>query len=287
MKALILGAAGQVGRALLQAAPRGARAVGMDRAACDIADPAQVDRAIADVAPDVVFNAAAYTAVDQAEAEPGAAHALNAVAPGIIAAAARRAGSRIVHLSTDFVFDGRASTPYRPGDLAAPLSVYGRTKLAGEQEVASADPSALILRTAWVYSAGGANFVSTMLRLMDQRDEIQVVADQVGTPTHAASLARASWALAAGGAEGIFHYTDAGVASWYDFAVAIEEEARAAGLIGKKVAVVPTSTEHFPTPARRPRFSVLDKSAAWARIGTAPHWRVNLRSALQDWKAHG
>jgi dTDP-4-dehydrorhamnose reductase len=283
VKALILGAAGQVGRALAAAAPAGARLVALDRAACDIGDPGQIERAVADAAPDILFNAAGYTAVDKAEEEGDSAARLNAAAPGLIAAAARRAGARTVHLSTDFVFDGRSSRPYRPDDATAPLSVYGRTKLGGERAAAAADPDVLIVRTAWVYAPSGGNFVNTMLRLMRERDPIEVVADQIGTPTRAASLASALWALAAAGACGVHHYTDAGVASWYDFAVAIAEEGAAAGLLAAPAIVLPISSAARPSAAARPAFSVLDKSATWSLLGrSSPHWRTNLRASLRE-----
>lgn len=285
MKALILGAGGQVGRALVATAPAGATLIALDRAGCDIGEPEQIERAIAQSGAAIVFNAAAYTAVDRAESEPEAAERLNGRAPALIAEAARRAGARLVHISTDFVFDGRASRPYRPDDMPAPLSVYGRTKLAGESGLG---PEALVVRTAWVYAAAGANFVTTMVRLMRARERIGVVADQIGTPTSAASLAGALWALAAAGASGIHHFTDAGVASWYDFAVAIEEEGRAAGLFDRMTAVDPITTADYPTAAARPAFAVLDKSSTWAALGaTPPHWRVNLRAVLREMKSNG
>jgi dTDP-4-dehydrorhamnose reductase len=283
MKALILGAAGQLGRALVETAPPAAELVALDRLACDIGDPDQVKAAIAAAMPAIVFNAAAYTAVDRAESEPELARRLNADAAGAIAAAAREAGARLVHVSTDFVFGGAAATPRAPGDPVDPQGVYARTKLAGEQAVAAACPEALIVRTAWVYAARGTNFVNTMLRLMAERDELRVVADQIGTPTWAPSLARALWALAGAGARGLHHYTDAGVASWYDFAVAIEEESRAAGLRDRLVRVVPIATADYPVPAPRPAYSVLDKSATWALLGgPAPHWRANLRENMRE-----
>jgi dTDP-4-dehydrorhamnose reductase len=288
MRALIFGAGGQLGRALARTAPPGTHLVALDRARCDVTDPDAVARALGEAAPDLVLNGAAYTAVDRAEAEPEAARRLNAVAPGTIAAAARAAGARTVHVSTDFVFDGAASVPYRPGDAAAPASVYGRTKLEGERAAIEADPDALLVRTAWLYAPQGANFVNTMLRLMRERAEVSVVADQIGTPTWAPSLAEALWALAGKGARGIFHYTDAGVASWYDFAVAIEEEARAAGILEKPVAIRPIATARYPTKARRPAFSLLEKEATWDLLGeSAPHWRVNLRRNFQELKANG
>jgi len=283
MKALILGAAGQVGRALVAAAPAGTELVALDRQACDIGDPEQVRAAVAAAKPSILFNAAAYTAVDRAESEPDLAQRLNADAAGTIAAAAREAGARLVHVSTDFVFGGAAATPRGPGDPVDPQGVYARTKLAGEQAVAAACPDALIVRTAWLYAARGANFVNTMLRLMAERDEVRVVADQIGTPTSAPSLARALWALAGAGARGVHHYTDAGIASWYDFAVAIEEESRAAGLRDRPVRVIPITTADYPVPAPRPAYSVLDKSATWALLGgPAPHWRVNLRETMRE-----
>jgi dTDP-4-dehydrorhamnose reductase len=283
MRALILGAGGQVGRALAAAAPEGAETVALPRADCDVGDEAAVRTAVRAVRPDLVFNAAAYTAVDKAESEPDAARRLNAEAPGLIAAAALEAGARTVHLSTDFVFGGAGERQRRPDDPTRPEGVYAQTKLDGEAALRSTDPNALVVRTAWVYAPTGTNFVNTMLRLMAERDEIRIVADQVGTPTWAPSLAAALWRLAELRATGIHHFTDAGIASWYDFAVAIAEEARAMGLLEAPARVLPIATADYPTPARRPAYSVLDKSATWALLGRpAPHWRVNLRANLQE-----
>ncbi len=233
--------------------------------------------------PDVVFNAAAYTAVDRAEQEEDRAFTINGAAVGALAAAAHRIDAKFVHVSTDFVFNGLSAIPYAPNAPTDPLGVYGRSKLAGEQ---AAGADALIVRTAWVYAPTGNNFVRTMLRLMAERPEVRVVADQVGTPTYAPALADILWRLVACGAQGIHHYTDSGTASWYDFAVAIQEEALAVGLLRHKVPVIPISTIDFPTPARRPHFSVLDKRATYAAIGgPAPHWRDNLRSMIACVKA--
>ena len=288
MKALVFGATGQVGRALAQTAPQGIDLQAVDRPSCDIVEPGRAGQLIRDTQPELVINAAAYTAVDQAESETDLAEVVNATAPGWIAAASAAVGARQVFISTDFVFEGSSSRPYQPSDEPAPLGVYGRTKLDGERAVLAADPKALIVRTAWVYAADGRNFMNTMLRLMRERDEIAVVADQVGTPTYARSLASALWSLARTNAAGIYHYTDAGVASWYDFAVAIAEEGLAAGLLARPVLVRPITTEEFPTPARRPAFSVLDKSATWPLLGApAPHWRANLRDALKELRNHG
>lgn len=277
----MVGAGGQLGRALGATAPEKVTAVALNRAQLDVTDRAAVAAALVEFKPDLLVNAAAYTAVDKAESEPEAAYRGNRDAPATLAAAAREAGARLLHVSTDFVFDGCAGAPYAPDTPTAPLGVYGASKLAGEEAVRDLLPNALVVRTAWVYSADGANFVRTMLRLMRERPEVRVVADQVGTPTHAQSLARALWALAESGATGTLHYTDAGVASWYDLAVAVQEEARASGLLDRAVPVIPIRTKDFPTPARRPSYSVLDATAAWRQLGQPPaHWRQELRSML-------
>jgi dTDP-4-dehydrorhamnose reductase len=185
------------------------------------------------------------------------------------------------------VFDGAAGRPYRPDDPTHPLSVYGRTKCEGEAAVLANGPSALVVRTGWVHSAGAGNFVTRMIDLMKERDILRVVADQVGTPTHAPGLASALWALGRAGASGLHHYSDAGVASWYDFASAIAELAAARGLV-PEVRVVPVTSAEFPTAARRPSFSVLDKSRTWALLGgPAPYWRVNLAASIDGMSAHG
>ncbi len=277
-KALIVGGKGQLGRGLAATAPDGIEIVSHDVDTLDITDRAAVNAMIEAERPDLLLNAAAYTAVDKAESEEELALAVNATAVGILADAARNAGARFVHVSTDFVFDGTAGSPYAPGAVPNPVSAYGRTKRAGEV-LAGAD--ALIVRTAWVYAPTGGNFVRTMLRLMGERPEVRVVADQIGTPTYAPDLAATLWSMAAKGAQGIHHYTDSGAASWYDFAVAIQEEALAAGLLEHAVPVLPIATADYPTPARRPSYSVLDKSSAFGILGgPAPHWRVNLRRMI-------
>lgn len=284
MKILIAGSGGQLGRALVATAPADADVSAPDEAAFDILDDAAVKAQLDSAAPAWLINAAAYTAVDRAESDRAVADAVNGAAPGRLAAAAQAVGAGFVHVSTDFIFDGCASRPYRPDATPAPLGAYGRTKLDGEKAALAAHPGALIVRTAWVYAAAGNNFVKTMLRLMAERDEVRVVADQIGTPTHADGLARAIWALIAANAHGMFHWTDAGAASWYDFAVAIQEEALAIGLLDRAVPVIPIRTEDYPTPAQRPAYSVLDKSSAWAITGPADHWRVELRRCLAAMK---
>ena len=283
MKVLITGSAGQLGRALAATAPAQAKITGHDIDTLDITDARAVASAIARCEPDLIINAAAYTAVDKAEADEEAALAINATAVSHLAQAADDAGARLVQVSTDFVFDGTASTPYEIDAAPSPINAYGRTKLAGER---AAGDNALIVRTAWVHAAGGANFVHTMLRLMNERDEVSVVADQVGSPTWASSLAATIWKLADQQASGIWHHTDSGVASWYDFAVAIMEEGRAMGLIESAARVIPISTADYHTPAQRPAYSVLDKSKTIAALGTpAPHWRMNLWQMLRQVKA--
>ncbi len=281
---LITGAGGQVGRMLLETRPDGFEAIACTHADLDVGAGEAVRELIGRLRPAVIFNAAAYTAVDKAESEPDAARRINAEGPGFLAAAAVECGARLIHISTDFVFDDAASVPYRPDSATHPLSVYGKTKLEGERTVVEALPQrSTIVRTAWVYAATGANFLRTMLRVMRANGTVRVVADQVGTPTAARSLAEVLWRIA-GNPEirGIHHWTDAGVASWYDFAVAIAEEGAELGLLPREVTVTPITTADYPTPARRPSYSVLDKSSL-APFGLIPiHWRKRLRSVLKE-----
>lgn len=281
MKTLIIGRSGQLAQALSSVAPETSEVVMLGRESADITDSKEMTSIIAELRPAVIFNAAAYTAVDKAEHEEDAAFRLNRDAPAVLADVASRLGARFVHVSTDFVFNGDNGVPYKPDDATSPVSVYGRSKLAGEEAVRQANADALIVRTAWVYGAHGANFMKTMLRLMDERSQVNVVSDQIGTPTHSVSLARALWALAQTDASGTHHFTDAGVASWYDFAVAIKEEALAAGLLQRSVPVNPIRSRDYPTPARRPAYSVLDKESCWNLLGQpSAHWRVELRKAM-------
>lgn len=285
MKVLIVGGNGQLGKGLARTAPPEATLVSHDIDTLDITDAAAIAQVLADEAPEIVFNAAAYTAVDKAESDEAAAHAVNATAVGNLANASSEVGARFVHVSTDFVFDGRSGVPYKPDAPTSPLGVYGRTKLAGEQ---AAGVGALIVRTAWVYAPNGNNFVRTMLRLMSERPEVRVVADQIGTPTYAPGLAAALWTMASKGVRGIHHYTDAGACSWYDFAVAIQEEALAVGLLDTKVPVIPINASEYPTPAQRPHYSVLDKTSTFEVLGgPPPHWRENLRKMMVEIKTHG
>jgi dTDP-4-dehydrorhamnose reductase len=285
VKVLVTGGAGQLGRSLARSAPAAAQVVALDRNALDITDARALERIIDDLRPAAVLNAAAYTAVDRAESEEQRAHAVNSQAVAAMAALCAQRGIRLVHVSTDFVFDGCASRPYLPDDATSPLNVYGRSKREGEARIVGC--SGLdwrIVRTAWLYDSAGHNFVTTMLRLFGERPRVTVVADQVSTPTSCAALAQCLWrATLDTGPPGILHFTDAGVASWYDFAVAIYEEARALGLLTGTVEVVPIATEQYPTAARRPAYSVLDKRATYSRLALSPtHWRANLRATLQE-----
>jgi dTDP-4-dehydrorhamnose reductase len=285
MKVLITGAGGQVGRALLANAPTGIECVALGREQLDLQDNSAISDVIARVRPSAVINAAAYTAVDKAEGDRESAFAINAEAVGVIAKACRANEARLIHVSTDFVFAGASHRPYRPDDETGPLNTYGASKREGELRVTAIDGLRwLIFRTAWVYASKGSNFLLTMLRLFRERDKVSVVCDQVGTPTSANTLARVLWrAVGDSGSSEILHYTDAGVASWYDFAVAIYEEARASGLINRTVQIVPIATTEYPTPARRPAFSVLDKSRAHQRLGIeVVHWRAALREVIKE-----
>lgn len=293
-KALILGRNGQLARELQRTVPEGFDVTVLGRAEIDLLDVAQVADTFGTVEPDLVINAAAYTAVDQAETDREAAFALNATAVANIADAVNgRDGTALVHVSTDFVFDGKKSSPYTANDSTNPLSVYGESKLAGEFEILTRNlPEALILRTSWVYASHGNNFVKTMLRLMADpaRDQLSVVADQIGTPTWAYSLAKSIWQAGisrlnseeARGTE-IFNWTDAGVASWYDFAVAVQELALAQGILQRKVRISPIPHTAYPTPAARPMYSVLEKASFEQVFGVQPtHWRTQLESMLVE-----
>ena len=280
-KVLITGARGQLGIALKASLPQQVRATAIDLQELDLTDSSATAAYVESLQPDWIINCAAYTAVDKAESETELAYRANRDAPLHLARAACGCGARIVQISTDFVFDGRKSSPYLPTDTPNPLGIYGRSKLEGELAVTDATKGdGLILRTAWLYSAHGNNFVKTMLRLMQERSELKVVADQVGTPTSADSLALAIWKLVEGDAPGgVHHYSDAGVASWYDFACAIRELAEP--LLGRALCpVLPIRTQDYPTPAQRPAYSVLDKVDSYARLGVAAHWREPLRPVL-------
>ncbi len=284
MKVLIVGSNGQLGWELQRTIPRGIDISAVDMPQIDITNPESIAGVMDRENPDWVINCAAYTNVDRAESDRDAAHAINCEGAGNLARAVSRAGARLVHISTDFIFSGEGSRPYRPEDVPAPQSVYGRTKLDGEKVVEQVlGKETLIIRTAWLYSSHGHNFVHTMIRLMKEKPALTVIDDQIGTPCWARGLAEAVWAAVEKNLSGIFHWTDAGAASWYDFAVAIQEEALAAGLLEKKIPVAPIPTRAYPTPARRPAYSVLDKTGTWEATGLSPcHWREQLRIMIGE-----
>ena len=284
---LVTGVGGQVGSSLAGTVPPEITLLTPSHKELDVTDGNAVNAYVRTHRPEVIINAAAYTAVDRAESEPELARRVNEDGPRHFAVAAREVGARLIHISTDFVFDGAASLPYRPDARTNPLSVYGKTKLAGEQAVLELLPeSSVIVRTAWVYAAAGNNFVRTMLWIMNANGSVRVVADQVGTPTAARALAETLWKLVAKPEiRGIHHWTDAGVASWYDFAVAIAEEGAQFGLVPDNVLVTPIATSEYPTPARRPSYSVLDKTSLTTSGFTPVHWRKRLRVVLGELKS--
>lgn len=282
MKVLITGAGGQLGRALTQLAPEDATLRAVTRAQLDIANPSAVESILREFVPDALINAAGFTRVDDAEKERDAAERANASGPEVLAAACRRSGTWLFQVSTDYVFDGEQGRPYAPNACTNPLSAYGSTKLRGEQAVARAQPSrSTVVRTSWLYSVDGRNFLTTMLRLMGSRPQLTVVSDQIGAPTSVTGLARVLWAFTRRPACGLYHWCDSGVASWYDFAVAIAEEAVALGVLDSSPPILPIASADYPTAARRPPFSLLDKSGTERLLGVAaPHWRRALRDTL-------
>jgi dTDP-4-dehydrorhamnose reductase len=286
---LVFGSMGQVGYEVCRLPPpAGFEVLGLDRAGVDVADPAAVAAAVAAAAPAVVVNATAYTAVDRAESEPEAAMALNRDAPEHMARACAAAGIPLIHISTDYVYDGAKTGPYLETDPVAPLNVYGRTKLEGERAVRAATPRHVILRTSWVYGPRRANFVRTMLRLGSERPELGVVADQHGCPTAAADLARAILAIAGRltndpptEAFGVFHACGAGPTTWHGFAAAIFDLAARRGAPLPRLRAIATSA--YPTPARRPVNSVLDTTRLEAAYGLRlPPWPDSLAACLDE-----
>lgn len=285
MRILVAGASGQLARALVDAAAGRHAVTALGRPQLDLKDPGTIARAVKAVAPDAIINAGAYTAVDKAESDETEATAVNAGSGDLARAAAER-GVPFLHVSTDYVFDGTLNRPYREDDPVAPLGAYGRSKLAAEMAVAAADPKGLTLRTAWVYHHEGANFVRTMLRLAETREEVNVVADQVGCPTYAVDLARALLVLAErraadgqAGPAGVFHLAGSGETTWFNFASAIFEGAAKRGFKVPRVNPIPTSG--YPTPAARPANSRLDCARIERAYGVRlPEWPDALERCL-------
>ncbi|MDP2244324.1 dTDP-4-dehydrorhamnose reductase [Pseudomonas sp.] len=262
MKILLLGEHGQVGRELQSSLREQGELIVCGRAQLDLSQPEQIRVQVRALRPDLIINAAAHTAVDQAESEEQLAFAINATAPGILAEEAAALGAPLIHYSTDYVFDGRKKAPYVEDDAPNPLGVYGRSKLAGEQAIQAVGGAHLILRTSWVYSLHGKNFLLTMQRLLQERDSLNVVADQIGAPTWAGSIAEATrqivehWRHGQAGPWGLYHLTARGETSWFGFASAIAEQLRAQGKATATLQPIPTSA--YPTPAQRPLNSRLD-----------------------------
>ncbi len=287
LNVLITGAGGQLGQALCRlAAVSPNNYLATDAAELDISAREAVEKTVAEQKIDVIINCAAYTDVERAEEDEAAADRLNREAAANLAAAAARHDALLVHVSTDYVFDGKSCTPYCEEDPTAPQNAYGRTKRAGEEAVVASGCRYLILRTAWLYSETGKNFLRTMLRLTAERETLDVVCDQVGTPTYAGDLALAIFSIVENGLhtgnEGIYHFTDEGVCSWYDFAVEI---AAAAG--NDRCRIRPCRTEDYPAKAARPAWSVLDKSKIRKRFGIEiPHWRESMLYCLQRMKTN-
>ncbi|MER3433398.1 MAG: dTDP-4-dehydrorhamnose reductase [Leptolyngbya sp. ERB_1_1] len=282
---LLIGSNGQVGQELERLLPSD-QTLAVSRSQVDLVDLDRLRTAIRHSQPEVIINAAAYTAVDRAESEPELAHAINAIAPAIMAEEAQRLKAGLIHLSTDYVFDGQKNTPYRETDRTNPVSVYGRSKLSGEDGVRTCDRH-IILRTAWVYGTyGKSNFVKTMLKLGSDREHLRVVVDQVGNPTWAKQIAETIVEILPQLqpeqiSSGIYHITNSGIASWYDFAIAIFEEARSLGWRLKVQEVTPITTAEYPTPAKRPAYSALACQKISGILGEHPaHWRQGLRQML-------
>ena len=285
MKILLAGGSGQLAQELQPILLSSGEVIAVDRTRLDLSQPESIRQAMAQIQPDLVVNAAAYTAVDKAENEPELAHAVNGIAPGIFAEECEKRGASLIHFSTDYVFDGSRGSAYLETDITNPLGTYGKSKLAGEEAIRNAVNRHIIIRTAWVYgNYGKGNFVKTMLRLGKEREEIRVVADQIGSPTWTGDLAAATSQIIPQIKPEIFgtyQYTNSGVCSWYDFAIAIFEEAEKLGFTLKVQRVIPITTAEYPTPAKRPAFSVLSTVKISAILGTyPPHWRQGLRQML-------
>jgi len=295
IRVLVTGAGGQVGTDVARTLEGRAEVIAHGRDTMDLSDPAQVVARIREARPHAIVNAAAYTAVDRAESEPEVARTVNAVAPGIIAGEARRSNALLLHFSTDYVFDGAKRTPYVETDATHPLGAYGRTKLEGERAVLDSGAAAIVLRTAWVYAPHGRNFMLTMLRLAAKGDPLRVVDDQHGAPTTSLAIARAVAAILAGGpgeiteanvakaaaARGLYHASASGETTWFGFAKAIfEEKARMdPGFVPPRLIPIPTS--EYPTPAKRPAYSVLDNSRLQRAFGIGlGGWREGLAEAI-------
>jgi dTDP-4-dehydrorhamnose reductase len=285
---LLIGCHGQVGVEIHKILEKQSNLIAIARPLIDLTQPETLRSVVREVQPEVIINAAAYTAVDKAESEAELAQVINATAPLVLAEEAHNCGASLIHISTDYVFDGNYYLPYEENHATNPLSIYGQTKLMGEEAIRACCSNHIILRTAWIYGAHGkSNFVKTMLRLGPQREEIRVVSDQIGSPTWARDIANTISQLALSTSDdfGTYHFTNSGVASWYDFATAIFEEAEKLNFSLQIKSVIPITTAEYPTSARRPHFSVLDCRKISVFLGTYPtHWRQSLVKMLTELK---
>jgi dTDP-4-dehydrorhamnose reductase len=284
---LLTGADGQLGQELQQTLMPLGEVIALTRQELDLSQGEHIRQLVQQIQPAIIVNSAAYTAVDKAESEVDLAQAVNGTAPTIMAEEAEKIGALLLQVSTDYVFDGQKNTPYLETDPTHPLSSYGKSKLAGEVGIQQVTDNYLILRTAWVYGVyGKGNFVKTMLRLGQDREELRVVADQVGSPSWAKDIAEAIAQLLQSETTGIYHFTNSGVVSWYDFAIAIFEEASALGFPLKVQRVIPITTADYPTPAVRPAYSVLSGKKITETLGDyPPYWRDSLRKMLKQLQA--
>ncbi len=284
MTILVTGASGQLGRETMLALQASSLScIGIDRSELDFSRPNRIAVAIADYAADWVINCAAYTGVDKAEEECELAFAVNRDAARAVAEGVKLSGGRLLHISTDFIFEGEQSRPYQEGDTANPVCVYGQSKLEGERAASEVLPETIILRTAWVYGAHGHNFVKTILRLAAERQELRVVDDQIGTPSWTGDIVKAIQALMQVKTAGVYQFTNEGVTSWYDFAVEIIACARQLGLPIIAETIQPIPTEDFPLPAKRPAYSVMSKVKIRSVLDyQIPHWRDSLCAMLEQ-----
>jgi dTDP-4-dehydrorhamnose reductase len=296
MRVLLTGGSGQVGHALqarltLQARLKDIEILAPARSQFDLRAPSRLPGLLAELNPGLIINAGAYTAVDRAEEDQEAAHAINAIAPGVLARWAAKREVPIIHFSTDYVFDGSGSVPWKENDETGPLSVYGRSKLAGEQAIAASGACSLIIRTCWVYAATGKNFMRTVARLAVERDTLKIVSDQIGTPTTAGLIADCVVSMLKGSlgefkartaaAHGLVHLAASGETSWFGFATAIVDGLRERGVSLKATEIVPIATTEYPTPAKRPLNSRLDLQRLRAVFGISPaHWSDVLEAEL-------
>ena len=286
MNVLLTGANGQVARELIYTCPDNIKLFAFDKNALDITNQISVKEAFEKYKPDVLINAAAYTSVERAEIEQDLAYKINKEGISNLAIECASSKTKLIHYSTDYIFDGKKTSPYSILDKTSPLNVYGKSKLEGEEEALKLNPNkTLIIRTSWIYSKHGNNFVKTMLRLMDVGNNLEVIADQTGTPTWARSIAKATWKfIKEPEANGIFHFCDSGSTSWFEFAKSIQESALKYKIIDSPAKLIPIKSVEYKSKVERPSYSILDCKKTWELINVKPeNWRVNLNNMIKDY----